>query len=269
VSLETPRFRCKSCGRTQNLDLPILDEKRRATRRLLESVRGQCLSKPFHRLSEETGLAVNTIKNFAQDLVDELDRGGKTATPRLMGIGELNLAGGKCLMIINLATQSVVDILRERGHKDLKHSFHNLPDRDRVEWVCIEPTKQIREIVPHCFPNAAVVDGHPNGLKSATREFQERLADALKAATKGIEMVAGKFGHGYSFEILRARILYANYAREVARSTPWMEETTNGNSVNLVDLHADSVVTARTSISIEYGAHIPTLVEMAERGAFA
>ena len=47
----------------------------------------------FHALADQTGLAVNTIKNIAHDLIEELDR-TKIAlrTPVIMGIDEVSIA---------------------------------------------------------------------------------------------------------------------------------------------------------------------------------
>jgi transposase len=66
--IDRPRYRCESCGKTMTLDLPFLDERRRATQRLVGAIRERCLGMTFRGLAEQTGLAVNTIKNIAQDI---------------------------------------------------------------------------------------------------------------------------------------------------------------------------------------------------------
>jgi hypothetical protein len=55
--------------------------------------------------------------------------------------------------------------------------------------------------------------------------------------------VANRMGRGYSFEIIRAKTLYAKHARKV------------GSGVRIGTLG-----------TVEYGPHIPTLVEFAAAG---
>ena len=44
--------------------LSFLDEKRRATHRLIQQVRKRCLDRTFTQLAEDTGVVVNTIKTL-------------------------------------------------------------------------------------------------------------------------------------------------------------------------------------------------------------
>jgi transposase len=83
-------------------DLLFLDERRRATKRLVDAVRQRCLGMTFHALAEQTGVAVNTIKNIAQDLIVELESTVRYETPVIMGIDEVNLAGDYRCVITNL-----------------------------------------------------------------------------------------------------------------------------------------------------------------------
>ena len=69
-------------------ELTFLDERRRATKRLVDVIRERCLGMTFHSLAEQTGLAVNTIKNVAQDLIADLERTVHYETPVIMGIDE-------------------------------------------------------------------------------------------------------------------------------------------------------------------------------------
>jgi transposase len=49
------------------------------------------LGMTFHALAEQTGLAVNTIKNIAHDLIEELERTVHYETPVIMGIDEVSI----------------------------------------------------------------------------------------------------------------------------------------------------------------------------------
>ena len=112
LEISRTRYRCEACGTMASPELPFLDERRRATSRLVSAVRERCLSTTFHAMAEQTGLAVNTIKNIAHDLIADLERTVHFETPAIMGIDELNLAGGMRCVITNLATNNVFEQIR-------------------------------------------------------------------------------------------------------------------------------------------------------------
>lgn len=102
-----PRYHCDVCGKTITPELTFLDERRRATKRLVDAVRERCLGMTFHALADQTGLAVNTIKNIAHDLIQDLERTVHYETPVIMGIDEVRLAGDYRCVITNLATNTM------------------------------------------------------------------------------------------------------------------------------------------------------------------
>jgi ribosomal protein L13E len=60
-----------------------------------------------------------------------------------------------------------------------------------------------------------------------------------------------RLGRGYSYEIIRAKTMYAKHARKV------------GSGILLIEAKGKTKATSQT---IEYGPHTPTLVEIAELG---
>lgn len=366
LEIDRPRYRCDVCGKTLTLDLPFLDERRRATRRLVDAIRERCLGTTFRGLAEQTGLAVNTIKNIAQDLIEELEKTVRYETPVIMGIDELNLAGGSRCIISNLATNSVFNMLEGRTKAHMKPFFRDLPDREKVEWVCTDVWRPFKASCSSWLPNARLVIDkfhvvrmasdamdeerkrhqakldrnerlkvnnslrwltlkRPRSLSpqeqealklvrtdipllaesydfkeafydiydepdkaSAMRAFESwentlseerfpnfdalartvrnnyedifaywdaptRLTSTCTEGLNGLVKVANRMGRGYSYEIIRAKILYAKHARKVG-SMP-----RSGEGIT-------SVSTAASQSRIEYGPHIPTLVELSESG---
>jgi len=63
-------------------------------------------------------------------------------------------------------------------------------------------------------------------------------------------------GRGYSYEIIRAKTLYAKHARKV------------GGGVRLATPSTTEIPTKSVYETFEYGPHIPTLVEIADAGGF-
>lgn len=360
------RYRCETCRKTIVPELAFLDERRRATKRLVNAIRKRCLSTTFHALAQEIGLAVNTIKNISLDLIAELDKTVRYETPTIMGIDEVSLAGGYRCIITNLATHNVFQVLEHRTQPHLKPFFENLPDRDKVEWVCTDMWRPFKTSFGPYLPNAKLVidkfhvdkmatealdserkkyqaelsndervkvkksirwitSKRPGRLSAAEKEalsvvranmptlaeaydlkesfyriydlpgketairaffdwrqqlpkkgyelfhrlaktvdnhFDDifaywdcphRITNAYTEAKNGVAKVSNRMGRGYSYDIIRAKILYADEARKI------------GSGVLLKSL-VKGIPTKGASPSIEYGPHIPTLVSMAEEG---
>ena len=360
LEISRPRYRCDVCGKTITPELTFLDEHRRATRRLVDAIRERCLGMTFHSLAEQTGLAVNTIKSIAHDLIGDLERTVHYETPVIMGIDEVNLAGGMRCVITNLATNNAFQMLEFRTQEHLKPFFKNLPDKEKVEWVCTDMWRPFKRSFSQYLPNARLVIDkfhvvamasealeterkkyqatldkdervkvkksirwltlkRPKNLSPAEAEalevirqlipklavaydFKEafyriydepikeaamrafeawentlpddeldnfrslaktvhnhyedifaywdspgRITNAYTEGLNGLTKVANRMGRGYSYEIIRAKMLYAKYARKVGSGVRIAEKTGGSQTV-------------------EYGPHIPTLVEIAESG---
>lgn len=153
-------------------ELSFLDDKRRATKRLVDVIRQQCLGTTFHALAEQTGVAVNTVKNIAHDLIEELSQTVRYETPVIMGIDEVNLAGGYRCVITNLATNNVFDMLEHRTQEHLKPFFKDLPDADKVEWVCTDMWRPFKRSFAQYLPNAKLVIDKFHVVKIASEALE-------------------------------------------------------------------------------------------------
>lgn len=369
LKISRPRYRCVSCSKVFTPELLFLDERRRATKRLVDAIRQRCLGMTFHALADQTGVAVNTIKNIAQDLIAEMDLTVRYETPVIMGIDELMLAGDYRCVITNLATNNVFEMLEFRSQNHLKPFFQNLPDKERVEWVCSDMWRPFKRSFEEYLPNAKLVIDKFHVVKMASealdderKKFQSKLAKSdrvqIKKSTRwltlkrpgnlssaekkalevvrqsipelgiaydfkemffriyedpvkesamrafeawenslpdnelekfhslaktvrnhyddifaywdspsqitnayteclnGLIKMSNRIGRGYSYEIIRAKTLYAKEARKV------------GSGIRLLP-GADSQSQIKSvSETIEYGPHIPTLMNLAEEGKF-
>ena len=369
LEISRPRYRCITCSKISTPDLLFLDERRRATKRLVDAVRQRCLGMTFHALAEQTGVAVNTIKNIAQDLIVDLERTVRYETPVIMGIDELMLAGDYRCVITNLATNNVFEMLEFRTQDYLKPFFQKLPDKESVEWVCSDMWRPFKRSFSEYLPNAKLVIDkfhvvkmasealdderkkfqstlskndrvqvkksirwltlkRPGNLtpieksalevvrqsipelgvaydfkemffriyedpvkESAMRAFEAwenslpdkelekfhslaktvhnhyddifaywdsptQITNAYTECLNGLIKMSNRIGRGYSYEIIRAKTLYAKEARKV------------GSGIRLLPGAESQVPTKPASGTVEYGPHIPTLIDLAEDGKF-
>ena len=369
LEVSRPRYRCIACSKISTPDLLFLDERRRATKRLVDAVRQRCLGMTFHALAEQTGVAVNTIKNIVQDLIVELEGTVRYETPVIMGIDEVNLAGDYRCVITNLATNNVFEMLEFRTQDHMMPFFEKLRDREKVEWICTDMWRPFKRSFSPYLPNARLVIDkfhvvkmasealdderkkyqstlaknervhikksirwltlkRPGNLspaeksalevvcetipelglaydfkemffriyddpvkESAMRAFEtwknslpekelekfhslaktvhnhyedifaywdspSQITNAYTECLNGLIRMSNRIGRGYSYEIIRAKTLYAKEARKV------------GSGIRLLSGAESKVPTKSASETLEYGPHIPTLIDLAEDGKF-
>ncbi|HUI46099.1 MAG TPA: ISL3 family transposase [Nitrospirota bacterium] len=167
------RYRCDVCKKMVVPELPFLDERRRTTKRLVDAIRERCLSTTFHDMAQQTGLAVNTIKNIALDMIANLENTVRFETPVVMGIDEIYLARGYRCVITNLATNTVFDMLEDRTQQRLKRYFQKLPDSDKVEWVCTDIWRPFKKSFSEFLPSARIVIDKYHVVEKASRVLDE------------------------------------------------------------------------------------------------
>lgn len=83
-----------------------------------------------------------------------------------------------------------------------------------------------------------------------------------------------RMGRGYSFDVIRARLLFDDDARRDTRTTVRKkvrrEKPSNGfNRSGISGFMQKEYETVEVSQSVEYGPYIPTLVKKLEEGEFA
>jgi len=118
-------------------------------------------------------VAVNTVKNIAHDLISELSQTVRYETPVIMGIDEVNLAGDYGCVITNLATNNVFDMLEYCTQEHLKPFFKDLPDGDKVEWVCTDMWRPFKRSFAQYLPNAKLVIDKFHFVKMASEALEE------------------------------------------------------------------------------------------------
>ncbi|RME58123.1 ISL3 family transposase, partial [Candidatus Parcubacteria bacterium] len=177
LELEVQRFRCKQCGAVTTAESPDLDDRRNATRRLIEYVQNRCFDTTFSWLANEIGVAVNTVKNIAQDyLEDSFTR----QTPRILGMDEVHIVNQPRCVLVNLEMHTLFDMLASRKKDRLRDYFLSLQDRDQVEWVVMDMWQPYQQVVEETIPDAKIVIDRFHVVKEASEKL-ERLRKELQS----------------------------------------------------------------------------------------
>lgn len=153
----------------------------------------------------------------------------------------------------------------------LKETFHeiwNAEDRDDANrrmdvWLqCMLP-----ELEPFFKEPISVFTTRRDEILNF---FDSGVTNAYTESMNGITKTANHMGRGYSFEAIRARILYNEDA--IIRGSAVLREPAPGSEEdagmqNFMMLSQPPPSNTRyTTCRVYYGAHIPTLVQLAETG---
>lgn len=194
VSLEVTRtrYRCAECKSMFMPEFTFLDDKRRATSRLIDAIKKRCLNSTFTHLSEETGLAINTIKNITSDYIAELENTVNFETPTIMGIDELKLGGEYRCVITNLGMKSLYDMLPNCRQELLIPYFEKLSDVNKVEWVCTDIWRPCKRSFRDYLPNATLIIDKFHVVRIASELIETECKNMQSASTKVARRLAKK-----------------------------------------------------------------------------
>ena len=160
------------------------------------------------------------------------------------------------------AEQKALSVVRETIPElavayDFKESFFRIydePDKGAAQrafeaWENTLPDNELAKF----HELAKTVHNHYEDI-FAYWDSPMQITNAYTECLNGLIKLSNRMGRGYSYEIIRAKTLYSKQARKV------------GSGVSRIQAADSSIPTKSTSRMVEYGPHIPTLLEIADAG---
>ena len=165
----------------------------------------------------------------------------------------LSPAEQKALLIVR---QTIPGLAQAYDFKESFFKIYDEPDKKAAmlafeAWENSLPEKEMEKF--HGL--AKTVHNHYDDI-FAYWDSPNRITNAYTECLNGLIKVSNRLGRGYSYDIIRAKTLYAKHARKV------------GSGVRLTAPSVTAIPTKSVSETVEYGPHIPTLIENAEAGDF-
>lgn len=157
IYFNAQRFRCSTCGRFSQQPLPGVDERRRATERLIRYVERESLKRPFLAVAEEVGLSPNTVRSIFTDFAERCAGTIRFETPRRLGIDEVYVARTARCILTDLCERRVVELLPKRDIVTVSRYLVQMPDKERVEVVAMDMWRPYHTAVRKMLPRAEVV----------------------------------------------------------------------------------------------------------------
>lgn len=182
IVVERQRYECGECGAVFTEALPDIDDRHRATKRLVTWVGEQAIRRPFTQVAHDTQVSEKTVRRIFALHVEELEAKRQVVTPAYLGIDEIHLIGKPRCILTNVDVRTVVDLLEDRNKPLVVRYLQQLPDRERVEVVAMDMWRPYKEAVNAVLPQAEVVVDRFHVVRMATNSMEA----VRKAVRKGL-----------------------------------------------------------------------------------
>lgn len=163
LDITIPRYRCRNDKEkhTWRPDLSNVDEKHKMTKRALLSLTEHSMRTTFEDTAADYVLTGMTVKNIFTDFIKANKENLRFKTPVFLGIDEIKIKKlGELTVITDLEHRTMFDILQGRNQAKLMDYFKDLPDRDKVLWVCSDMYRPFEKAISSTMPNARWVIDH-------------------------------------------------------------------------------------------------------------
>ncbi|MFD2657684.1 MULTISPECIES: ISL3 family transposase [Bacillaceae] len=157
LQLNRRRYKCRECDSTFWERLISIDEKRSMTRRLLESIEEQSMSKTFVEVAESVGVDEKTVRNVFKDYAAFKEREYQFETPKWLGIDEIHIIRKPRLVLTNVERRTIYDIKKDRNKDTVIKRLLEIEDRSYIEYVTMDMWKPYKDAVNIVLPHAKVV----------------------------------------------------------------------------------------------------------------
>lgn len=197
------RKRCPLCGYMWQPQIDNIDTVRRLTQRAFLNIAQKSLENTFESVAEDYLLTATSIKNIFIDFIKIKEKELRFITPQFMGIDEIKIKKiGEVTVITDLEHHTLYDMILGRTQEILTEYFKNLPDKEKVLWICSDMYRPFEKSVAGQCENAKWVIDHFHVVSYANKAMDYVRIKIQRSLSKS-ERIKTKKGLAYS---LRTRI---------------------------------------------------------------
>jgi len=165
--IQRQRYRCKVCNRVFFQPLPEMDEKRVATRRLVEFVQTQAVARSFLSVAEDVGLHEKSVRNIFSDYIERLDKISHWDNSEWIGFDEVHVGGEYRCVVTDLRKRTVLDLLPDRTYPTVADAVYRKAVKS-VQAVCMDMHEAYRQVARQWLGQAVVVADKFHVIKLVT-----------------------------------------------------------------------------------------------------
>ena len=195
-----PRRRCPTCKELWQPIIKGIDEARALSSRAVISLTQRSIRDAFENVGEDYMLSGNTVKNIFVDFLNTNKENLRFTLPAFLGIDEIKVKKlGELTVITDLEHKTLYDILQGRNQKTLTEYFINLPDREKVLWVCSDMYRPFEGTIGEALPNAKWAIDHFHVVMKANEAIDD-VRRALQGNMTKKDRIKTKRGLAYTLK---------------------------------------------------------------------
>ncbi len=180
ILLARKRYKCRSCGITFIQGCNDINDRHRATNRLVKYVESKGLVTTFTSVAEEIGVTEGTVRNIVGDYIGRLEKKFAFETPEILGIDEVHLNRKMRLVFTNIGENTIVDLVGSRKKQVVIHALYRFKKLNQIKFVTMDMWRPYYDAVKAVIPDAVIVIDKFHVVKMANQAV-EKGRKALRA----------------------------------------------------------------------------------------
>ncbi|WAJ27518.1 ISL3 family transposase [Antarcticirhabdus aurantiaca] len=171
IHMRVRRAKCRSCGK-RGMDeiIPHLAEGRHMTQRLYDFIASEGPRNTHAKIGRSVHVSEGTARSIVRATMAEHLAYRDAQTPRVLGIDEKTILRKYRAVVADIAGRQVLDILHDRDWA-LDAYLDRLPEKNRVQVVCIDMYWGFRKTVSRYLPHTEIVTDKFHVLRRANMAF--------------------------------------------------------------------------------------------------
>lgn len=169
LKLKMKRYRCRSCNKTFNEEVPGVKRYQRLTERMKREIYWACENfADLKKVRKHTTVGSKTIyKRYYQRLEEKQRERQLTPWSKTIGIDEHGFTRNKkrghrdfVTMIVDYNNSKPRELLPTRNSAELQAMLKHIPGRENVKNVAMDLSGTYRSFAKSYFPNAKIIADH-------------------------------------------------------------------------------------------------------------
>lgn len=206
--IKMPRYRCqnKECNNIFQPEVNNIDSRRSVTQRAFTDITERSIRMTFEQVCEDYAFAPNTAKNIFLDFLREKAEKMRFKTPSFLGIDEIKIKKiGEVTVVTDLEHHTLFDMFQGRNKQRLIDYFTDLPDTDKVLWVCSDMYRPFEDTLKSTMPNAQWVIDHFHVVAKAN-EALDYVRRTVQADLPKKDRIKTKKGLAYTLKMRNSKL---------------------------------------------------------------
>ena len=198
LHLQTRQLNCKDCSEYFTEPFYFVDKGATQTNRYEEYIYQSCKGADFQSVSKNEDLDWHTVKRIFNKLSErKLQASDRFSNVKILGIDEFSLKKGHkdfACVLVNLETNCVIDILKDRKKDFLKTYFEAKGKEfcEAIEVLSSDMWEDFTTLTKEVFPNAELVIDRFHFFLHLNKALDSCRKELKKSLFKNLELHQGK-----------------------------------------------------------------------------